>query len=69
MVSVSVKAGLIGNGSHPIDMALSHNNQYLYQLASGAQTINAFKVQSDGSLIAIGSVGGIPASAVGLAAW
>jgi 6-phosphogluconolactonase (cycloisomerase 2 family) len=62
------QAAFIGNGSHPIDMALSTNSHYLYALASNAQTINAFQVQADGSLTPIGSVGGLPASMSGLAA-
>jgi 6-phosphogluconolactonase (cycloisomerase 2 family) len=61
-------AGLTGNNSSPIDMALSDNSQYLYDLASGTHVIVAFRVKSDGSLASIGSVDGLPASAVGLAA-
>ncbi len=62
------RAGLTGDNSSPLDMALSNHSQYLYELASGAQAIDAFQVQSDGSLVSIGGVNGLPASAVGLAA-
>ena len=61
-------AGVTGNNSSPIDMALSNNSQYLYQLASGTHAIDAFQVRSDGSLVSIGSVDGLAASAAGLAA-
>ncbi len=62
------RAGVTGDNSSPIDIALSHDSQYLYQLASGAHAIVAFQVQPDGSLVSISSIGGLPASAVGLAA-
>ncbi len=59
--------GIIGAGSHPIDMGLSKNDRYLYVLASGNNTINAFAVRPDGSLAFIASYSS-PAGASGLAA-
>jgi 6-phosphogluconolactonase len=56
-----------GAGSHPIDMGFSRNGQYLYVLANGSGTIAQFRVGSDGTLTAIGSVSGVPTSAQGLA--
>jgi 6-phosphogluconolactonase len=55
-------------GPGPIDLALSRNSRYLYSLNSGDGTISAFRVHADGSLDALPGVGGIPASANGLAA-
>jgi 6-phosphogluconolactonase len=55
-------------GATPIDAALSHNSRFLYELSSGAGEIGAFAVNSDGSLDPLGTVGGLPASVVGLAA-
>lgn len=55
-------------GAGPIDLALSQHSRYLYSLNSGSQTIGAFAVGADGALTAIGTVGGLPASANGLAA-
>jgi 6-phosphogluconolactonase len=49
-----------------IDLALTEDSRYLYQL-NGAGTIAAFRVEQDGHLTAVGSVGGLPAGAVGLA--
>ena len=62
-------AGVTGAGSHPSDMAFSHDSQFLYVLANVTQSIGAFAVQSDGSLTAVGGANGLPATAVGLAAW
>jgi len=62
-------AGFTGATSHPSDMALSHNSQFLYVLANVTQAIGAFAVQGDGSLVAVTGASGLPATAVGLAAW
>jgi 6-phosphogluconolactonase (cycloisomerase 2 family) len=59
--------GVTGDGSHPIDMAFSYSDQFLYVLASGNSTINAFMVHPDGSLTMIASYAS-PAGASGLAA-
>jgi len=40
----------------------------LYVHAAGLQTVAAFQVESDGSLTPIGSVGGLPFGAQGIAA-
>jgi 6-phosphogluconolactonase len=55
-------------GATPIDAALSRDSRFLYTLNDGADEIQAFEVAADGSLDDLGSVGGLPASAVGLAA-
>jgi len=60
--------GQTGNGSKPIEEALSNNSKFLYVLNSGNQTIRAFAVNSDGSLQLIGDTGGLPTGAAGLAA-
>jgi 6-phosphogluconolactonase (cycloisomerase 2 family) len=62
------RTGFPGDGSHPIDMALSNNSRFLYSLNTGNGTISAFQVGSDGSLQSIGSASGIPAAASGLTA-
>jgi 6-phosphogluconolactonase len=55
-------------GAMPIDMALAKGSQLLYSLAGGVPQIDGFVVNGDGSLEQIGSVGGLPAGTVGLAA-
>jgi 6-phosphogluconolactonase (cycloisomerase 2 family) len=58
----------IGNGSHPVDMAPSHDGQFLFSLANGNGTLNAFRIADNGSLKSLGATSGIPASAADLAA-
>jgi|RhiMetdeSRZDD1v2_1073273.scaffolds.fasta_scaffold22577_7 6-phosphogluconolactonase len=55
-------------GATPIDMALTQSSRILYALAAGVPEINGFVVNGDGSLDPIGTVGGLPAGTVGLAA-
>jgi 6-phosphogluconolactonase (cycloisomerase 2 family) len=62
-------AGSPGMGSNPIDLALSRDNRFLYSLNSGNGTIGVFWVNSkSGGLHLLDNVGGLPASANGLAA-
>ena len=49
-------------------MALDNSSRFLYVHAAGLQTVNAFRVKTDGSLTAIGSFGGLPFAAQGIAA-
>ena len=62
------RTGVTGDGSGPIDMAISDNGRYLYTLNGGNNTIGAFRIASDGSLEPLPGAGGIPAAANGLAA-
>jgi 6-phosphogluconolactonase len=55
-------------GATPIDMALAKGSRLLYSLAAGVPQIDGFVVSGDGSLEPLGSVGGLPAGTVGLAA-
>jgi 6-phosphogluconolactonase len=51
------------------DIALSGNSGYLYVLQTGGvQAIHAFRIQSDGHLVALGPVTGLPTGTRGLAA-
>jgi len=62
-----VSAGL-GAGSHPLDEAVSNNGQFLYNLTDGSHTVTALRIGEDGTLSVVGSIGGLPAGAIGLAA-
>jgi len=63
------RTGVTGDGSAPIDMALSGNSRFLYALGSGNGTISAFRVDlGDGSLKPIPGASGLPAGVNGLAA-
>ena len=55
-------------GTTPIDVSLSNNSKFLYNVNSTSHSITMFHVNENGSLDAIGSVDGLPASAVGIAA-
>jgi 6-phosphogluconolactonase len=51
------------------DIALSADSRYLYVLqVGGTPAVHAFRVQEDGSLTSLGTVGGLPAGTRGLAA-
>jgi hypothetical protein len=50
-----------------LDLAVSDNGRFLYGLVTGTNTIAAFRVQADGSLVALPLTAGIPAGANGLA--
>jgi|ERR1051326_2164476 6-phosphogluconolactonase (cycloisomerase 2 family) len=61
------RTALTGDGSHPVDMAQSHDGRFLYSLANGNGTLHAFKVKPNGSLEPRMVLSGIPTSAAGLA--
>lgn len=63
------RAGETGPGTGPTDAAVSRNERYLYALSPRSQNVIAFTVEADGSLVSIGSFGGLPTTAAGLAAW
>ena len=60
-------AASTGTGSHPVDMAESHDGRFLFVLANGNGTLGGFRATGQGSLEPLGFVGGIPTSAAGLA--
>ena len=61
--------GSTGEGSKPIDMAISNNSQYLYCLNAGNQTISVFRINNGhGSLYPIQTISGLTAGGAGLAA-
>jgi len=60
-------AGITGNGSSPIDMAINNSGQFLYALNAGAHTVSMFQMQADGGLVSLGEIA-VPVGAVGLAA-
>lgn len=63
------RTGVTGDGSGPLDMALSNNGRFLYSLNSGNNTISAFRVTQKGRLIPIDvEAAGVPDGANGLAA-
>jgi 6-phosphogluconolactonase len=61
-------SGNLGAGSHPLDEAVSENGHFLHVLVDGTHSVGTFRIANDGSLTLVGTVGGLPAGAVGLAA-
>src|SRR5436309_3806090 len=59
------RTAVVGGGN--IDLALSGNSRYLYQL-NGDRSISGFRIEADGHLTAAGRTSGMPASTVGLVA-
>jgi 6-phosphogluconolactonase (cycloisomerase 2 family) len=57
-----------GEGSAPIDMAMSGESRFLYVLLSGRASIGAFRIQPAGDLEEIPGVSDLPRTVVGLAA-
>lgn len=62
------RTGITGDGSGPIDMALSNNSKFLYALNGGEGSISAFIVNNGGSLSDIDKYTGLPVNAAGIAA-
>ena len=62
------RTGVLGSDATPIDMALSHNSQYLYDLGNGTHMIYIFAVNADGSLTTLAPAP-IPVGTAGIAAW
>jgi 6-phosphogluconolactonase (cycloisomerase 2 family) len=60
------RTGITGEGSAPIDVVVTDNGRYLYNLNSGAHTITSFRIQPDGSLTPL-SATDVPVAANGLA--
>ena len=60
-------AATTGDGSHPIDLALSRHDRFLYALASGTGAILGFAVDG-GSLAPVNQVEALPPSVSGLVA-
>jgi 6-phosphogluconolactonase (cycloisomerase 2 family) len=67
LLNADGKTGITGAG--PTDMALSRNSKFLYAITPATGEVAAFRVQADGSLTGLPRAHGIPASAVGLAAY
>jgi 6-phosphogluconolactonase (cycloisomerase 2 family) len=62
------QAGLTGEGSGPIDAAVSRDGAYLYVLNGGTDSISIFAIDAHGDLSEVGQVTGLDGSAVGIAA-
>lgn len=66
---LNAKGGETGLGTGPTDAAVSRGGRLVYALSPRSQTVIGFAVQPDGTLVSIGSFGGLPVNPAGLAAW
>jgi 6-phosphogluconolactonase len=55
-------------GTHPLDEAVSRDDQFLYVNGANAHVIDALAINADGSLTPVGSFGALPAGNAGLIA-
>lgn len=53
--------------SLPIDMARSSDSQYLYAHLAGGRAVAVFRIQADGKLTRLQTIGGLPRGAQGIA--
>jgi len=65
LIDADGRTAVVGGGN--IDLAVSGNSRYLYQL-TGNRSISGFRIEADGHLTAVGNIAGLPASTVGLVA-
>ena len=63
------RAGETGVDTGPTDAGKSRDGRLIYVLSPRSQTVIGFVTQANGSLVAIGSFGGLPANAAGVAGW
>jgi 6-phosphogluconolactonase len=61
------RAGETGAGTGPTDASKSRDGRLVYVLSPRSQTVIGFVMQADGSLLSIGSFGGLQANAAGIA--
>ncbi|MEZ4866048.1 MAG: beta-propeller fold lactonase family protein [Caldilineaceae bacterium] len=66
---LNARSGETGDGTGPTDAAVSRNGRLIYALSPRSQTVIGFRVQANGALTLVGSFGGLPANAAGVAAW
>jgi 6-phosphogluconolactonase (cycloisomerase 2 family) len=61
-------AATLGATSHPLDLAVSSDGRFLYNLTDGLHRVSVFRIASDGTLHPLETVGDLPAGAEGIAA-
>ncbi len=66
---LAARAADTGAGSKPTDLATSRQDRYMYVLVSGTASIGALRIDADGALTPVSTLGGLPPNATGLAAF
>jgi len=65
---LNATAAVTGPGTAPIDFALSKDSHFLFVRLGTKGLVAGFRVESEGSLTPLGTIGGVPAGAQGVAA-
>lgn len=65
---ISAAAATLGSGKAPIDLAITHDGQFLYVVTTTNGIVAEYSVNG-GVLTPIGNVTGLPISIQGIAAW
>jgi 6-phosphogluconolactonase len=65
---LNATAGSTGNGSTPIDTAITANSEFLYALDDATGSVSAFRIGSGGGLTALSGATGLPSGSQGIAA-
>lgn len=64
----AVAADTGGLRSVPLDIAMTRNSEFLYVLTGLAKTVKGYRINDDGSLTPVASLGGFPVSMQGIVA-
>jgi hypothetical protein len=67
LLDAGTPAASFGAGSHPLDLGVSLDGQFLYNLTDGLHRISGFRIAADGTLTSVGTLGGLPVGAEGIA--
>lgn len=63
------RAADLGDNGFPTDVAISHDNRWLYVLCDTRNSVIGFRLQTDGTLQRIGEFVGAPKGSVGMVVW
>ena len=69
LLNADGKTAVLVAGAHPLDMAISSDSKYLYVLEQGLPGIGSFVIQTDGSLVQIQDLPGIPSTSYGMTGY
>jgi len=67
LLDAGTPAASFGAGSHPLDLGVSPDGQFLYNLTDGLHRISGFRIAADGTLTSVGTLAGLPVGAEGIA--
>ncbi len=66
---LDARAGVTGDGSSPIDLAITKDGRFIYVIKASSGTVGGFQVEKDGSLTPLPDAGSLPPGTQGIAAY